>query len=79
MLPVALKVPATGSKISAVAVAAPADWPPAKSTCPLGSVVTVSKQRATVMLPVAEDVAAAGSYISAGLLAEALPGKPPPV
>jgi len=75
MLPVAAKVPAAGSYISAPAIAIGAPplpppsplllSPPAMSTFPLNSNVAVWNALATVMLPVAVKVPNAGSYSSA--------------
>ena len=61
-LPVVLKVPATGSYSSVVAVSPALAAPPVTSTLPLFSRVAVCNDRATCMLPVAVNVLVPGLY-----------------
>jgi hypothetical protein len=75
-LPVAANVPTVGSYNSALArsVKVPplTPFPPTTSTCPLPNNVAVWPALAVVMLPVAVNVPATGSYSSA------VPAAPPP-
>jgi hypothetical protein len=65
MLPVAAKVPAVGSYISALAKASVPSSPPATSTPKLGNNVAEWYSLAVVILPIAANVPALGSYSSA--------------
>jgi hypothetical protein len=52
MLPVAVHTPVAGSYSSALVKMPPSPWPPATSTCRLGSNVAVCEERTLAMLPV---------------------------